>query len=101
MLPPVEENQTNCVNGGDKVGHWGGRMVDHQHGGSWLARESWRQDRRMLADWVLSGLGVDRVVRSLGHGIPAAALEPVALAVHLQYVDMVGEPIQQRSGETL
>ena len=47
---------------------------------------------------VLRGLGVDRVVRSLGHGILAAALEPVTLAVHLQYVDMVGEPIQQRSG---
>ena len=28
---------------------------------------------------VLSGLVVDRCVRSLGHGIPAAALEPVAL----------------------
>ena len=30
------------VNGGGKVGHWGDGMVDHQHGGSWQGRESWR-----------------------------------------------------------
>ena len=40
-----------------------------------------------------------RVVRSLGHVIPAAALEAVALAVHLQDVHVVGEPVQHRSGE--
>ena len=48
---------------------------------------------------VLRGLGVDRVVRSLGHGILAAALEAVALSVHLQDVDVVGEPVQQCPGE--
>ena len=48
---------------------------------------------------MVRGLGVGWVVRSLGHGILAAALEAVALAVHLQYVDMVGEPVQQRTGE--
>ena len=30
-----------------------------------------------------------------------AALEAVALAVHLQNVDVVGEPVQQRPGEVL
>ena len=48
---------------------------------------------------VSSGLGVDRLVRSLGRGVLAAALEPVALAVHLQDMDVVGEPVQQCSGE--
>ena len=28
-------------------------MVDYQHGGSWLGRESWRQNQGMGADWVL------------------------------------------------
>ena len=32
-------------------------------------------------------------------GVLPAALEPVALAVHLQDVDVVSEPVQQRSGE--
>ena len=50
---------------------------------------------------MLSWLDVDRVVPSLGHGIPADAVQPVVLAVHLQYADMVSEPIQQRSGERL
>ena len=30
-----------------------------------------------------------------------AVLQPVALAIHLQDVDVVGEAVQQRSGETL
>ena len=30
-----------------------------------------------------------------------AALEAVAVAVHLQDVDVVGEPVQQRAGEAL
>ena len=33
-------------------------------------------------------------------GLPAA-LEPVAFAVHLQDVDVVGEPVQQSAGEAL
>ena len=36
---------------------------------------------------------------SLRGSVLPAALEPVALAVHLQDVDVVGEPVQQRSGE--
>ena len=35
------------VKGGGKVDHWGGGKVDHQHGGSWLGRESWRQNQGM------------------------------------------------------
>ena len=46
------------VKGGGNVGHWGGRMVDHQHGGSWLVREGWRQNRGDVRR-----LGVERVRR--------------------------------------
>ena len=31
----------------------------------------------------------------------AALVEPVAVAVHLENMDMVGEPVEQRAGETL
>ena len=41
------------------------------------------------------------IVWSLGRGGFPAALEPVALAVHFQDVDVVGEPVQQRPGEPL
>ena len=37
----------------------------------------------------------------MGRGVLSAALEPVAVAVHLQDVDVVGEPVQQGSGEPL
>ena len=43
----VVDRIRGCVNGGAKVGHWGDGMVDHQHGGSWLVRESWRQNQGM------------------------------------------------------
>ena len=33
--------------GGGEVDHWGGGMVDHRDCGSWLSRESWRQNQRM------------------------------------------------------
>ena len=46
-IPGRSPRQGPSVNGGDKVGHWGRGKVDHLHGGSWLVRESWRQDRRM------------------------------------------------------
>ena len=48
---------------------------------------------------VLSGLMVVGCVRSLGCSVVPAALEPVTLAVHLQDVDVVGESVQQRSGQ--
>ena len=46
-------------------------------------------------------LPVVPVVRSLGCGVLPAALEAVALAVHLQDVDVVCETVQQRAGEAL
>ena len=79
--------------------HWGGGMVDHLHGGSWLAGRGGDSIRGCAPTGVSSGLGVDRVLRSLGYGVLAAALEAVALAVHLQDVHVVDEPVQQRSGE--
>ena len=87
------------VKGGGKVGHWGDGMVDHREGASWLGGESWRQNQGMGADWVLSGLVVVWCVCRLGRGDLPAALEPVALAVHLQDVHVVGEAVQQRPGE--
>ena len=48
---------------------------------------------------MLSGLIVVRCVRSLGRSRENAALEAVALPVHLQDVDVVGEPVQQCAGE--
>ena len=46
-----------------------------------------------------SQLCVARFFWSLGRGVLPAALEAVALPVHLQDVDMVGEAVQQRAGE--
>ena len=42
-----------------------------------------------------------RLVLSLGGNSLSATLEPVALAVHLQDVDVVGEAVQQSAGEAL
>ena len=42
-----------------------------------------------------------RVVWSLRRGVLPAALEAVALAAHLQDVDVVGEAVQQRAREAL
>ena len=47
------------------------------------------------------GLFFVGIVWSWGLGVLPAALEPVALAVHLQDVDVMGEPVQQRAGEAL
>ncbi len=44
-------------------------------------------------------LCVFRLLWSLRGGVLPAALEPVAPAVHFQDVDVVGEPVQQGSGE--
>ena len=55
----------------------------------------------MSEDGFRRDLWVVQVVRSLRGGVFPAALEAVALAVHLQDVDVVGEPVQQRAGETL
>ena len=43
--------------------------------------------------------GVVRILRDLGDKVLPATLETVALAVHLQDVEVVGEAVQQRAGE--
>ena len=43
--------------------------------------------------------GVFRLVRDLVGGALPAVAEAVAVAVHLQDMDVVGEPVQQRAGE--
>ena len=45
--------------------------------------------------------GVDRIIRYLGGGALPAVLETVALGVHLQDVNVVGEPVKQSAGEPL
>ena len=45
--------------------------------------------------------GVFQIIRDLGGGVLPAVPEAVAVAVHLQDVDVVGETIRQRSGEPL
>ena len=46
-----------------------------------------------------AALIVGGLVRTRRGGILPAVLEAVALAVHLQDVDVVGEPVQQRADE--
>ncbi len=42
------------------------------------------------------------IERSLGSAAPTfRLLEPVAIAIHLKNVDVVGEPVEQRTGEPL
>ena len=48
---------------------------------------------------VWSESGVVRIIRDLGSNVLPAALEAVAIAIHLQDVDVVGETVQQRPGE--
>ena len=45
--------------------------------------------------------GVVRIIRNLGSNALPAVPEAVAVAVHLQDVHVVGEPIQQGSGQSL
>ena len=53
----------------------------------------------MSEDGFWRDLWVVQVVQSLTRGVIPAVPEPVALAVHLQDVHVVGEPVQQRAGE--
>ena len=46
------------------------------------------------------GLRNFRLVSGLRGGALPAVLEPVALPVHLQDVEVVGEPVQQRSRQS-
>ena len=40
-------------------------------------------------------------IQSLGGGVVPAVAEAIAVSVHLQDVDVVGETVQQRAGEAL
>ncbi len=59
-----------------------------------------RHDEKGL-NWEPGGVksGVVRIIRDLGSNALPAVPDAVAVAVHLQDVDVVGEPVQQRSGE--
>ena len=61
-----------------------------------------RHDEKRL-NWEPGGVrsGVVRLVRDLGSNALPTVAEAVAVAVHLQDVDVVGEPVQQRAGEAL
>ena len=61
-------------------------------------RQLWQQPGRGNRDGFRGGLCV---VWSLRRGVLLAVLEAVALAVHLEDVDVVGEAVQQRAGEAL
>ena len=76
--------------GGEKVDHWG---VDEKE----LVRLPVGVDLEQL--W--SELRVFRFFRDLGSNALSAVAWPVAVAVHLQDVNVVGEPVQQCSGEPL
>ena len=41
---------------------------------------------------------LEEVVRD-GRGLPLGLIEPVAVAVHLEDVDVMGEPVEQRAAE--
>ena len=79
-----------AVKGGDKVVHCGGGIVYHRHDGK-------------EPNWEPGGVrsGVVRIIRDLGDSGLPATLEPVALAVHFQDVDVVGEAVQQGPGQSL
>src|SRR5271169_4868014 len=44
---------------------------------------------------------IRRCVRAGTAGAALALIEPVAFAVHLQDMDVMGEPVEQRTGEPL
>ena len=60
-----------------------------------------RSEVRSRGPQVWSESGDVRIIRDLGGGVLPAVPEPVALAVHLQDVDVVGEAVQQCAGEPL
>ena len=72
--------------------------LNHMPSGRFAANGAW------LAGQVRSGAGVRRsgvvrIIRNLGSNALPAVAEAVAVAVHLQDMDGVGETVQQRAGE--
>ena len=59
-----------------------------------------RGEVRNRGPQVRSESGVVRIIRDLGSDALPAVPEAVAVAVHLQDMDVVGEAVQQRAGET-
>ena len=95
------------VNGGGKTGHRAAQKSTTSGSGTdagmgrapWHARspDSWRVPRRVglkgQPGFLASGVG---------WGFSRAALgEPIAVAVHLEDGDVVGQPVEQRAGEAL
>ena len=71
----------------------------HRHDEKELNWEPGRGQVRSRGPQFWSESGVFRLVRDLVGGALPAVAEAVAVAVHLQDMDVVGEPVQQRSGE--
>ena len=60
-----------------------------------------RSEVRSRGPQVWSESGDVRIIRDLGGGVLPALPEAVAVAVHLQDVDVVGEAVQQGPGQAL
>jgi hypothetical protein len=102
------------VNGGVKAGHWGG-VKPGQFAGMGVALDAPRpaggdgrcfaagRARRSGSGVYFAGFGTNGFVGGLGIASPPRLrlLEPIALAVQLQNMDMMRQPIEQRAGETL
>jgi hypothetical protein len=97
----------DAVKGGVRPDQWGGVKVDH-----WIARKLldmrgvWRLERsgrrhtpRRVSRRVVGLLGRRSGVG--GTALVPALLEAIAVAVHLQDVNVVGEAAEQGSGKTL
>ena len=85
------------VNGGEKVDHRGGGIVYHRHDEK---RLNWEPVRVRSGAGVRRS-GVARIMGNLGGNVLPAVLEAVAGAVYLQDVALMGEAVQQCSGQPL
>ena len=99
----TEASANWAVKGGDKVYHRGGGIVYHRHDEEELigSRARSGQEQGSAVPEFLIESGVVRIIRDLGDSALSATLETVAVAVHLQDVDVVGEAVQQRAGQPL
>ena len=80
------------------MGRVGGGIVYHPHD-EMTKLGAGRGQVRVRGPQVRSESGVFPIVRDLGSNALPAVAEAVAVAVHLQYVDVMGEAVQQRAGE--
>ena len=77
--------EESCTTGTMRKNQIGSRVGSGQEQGSQFRSES----------------GLVRIIRDLGGGVLPATPEPVAVAVHLQDKHVVGEAVQQGSGQPL